>query len=74
MVFFESCVRVDIPAQGFFLGGCMNNGKLSSKDILKMINKRAGRNIAFSGDQENPADIKDWIPTGSRWLDSIICR
>ena len=49
-------------------------GKLSSKDILKMINKKAGRTIAFSGDQENPADIKDWIPTGSRWLDSIICR
>ena len=52
----------------------MTNGKLSSADILKMINKRAGRTIAFSGDQENPADIKDWISTGSRWLDSIICR
>ena len=52
----------------------MTNGKLSSKDILKLINKKAGRTIAFSGDQENPADIKDWIPTGSRWLDSIICR
>jgi recombination protein RecA len=52
----------------------MTNGKLSSKDILKMINKKAGRTIAFTGDQENPADIKDWIPTGSRWLDSIICR
>jgi len=63
------------PTQGsFFRRGYMSNGKLSSKDILKMINKRAGRNIAFSGDQENPADIKDWIPTGSRWLDSIICR
>ena len=52
----------------------VKEGKLSSKDILKMINKKAGRTIAFSGDQENPADIKDWIPTGSRWLDSIICR
>ena len=52
----------------------MGDGKLSSKDILKMINKKAGRTIAFSGDQENPADIKDWISTGSRWLDSIICR
>ena len=49
-------------------------GKLSSNDIMKMINKKAGRQIAFSGDQENPADIKDWIPTGSRWLDSIVCR
>ena len=52
----------------------MGDGKLSSKDILKMINKKAGRTIAFTGDQENPADIKDWISTGSRWLDSIICR
>jgi len=52
----------------------MSNGKLSSVDILKMINKKAGRTVAFAGDQENPAHIKDWIPTGSRWLDSIICR
>ena len=52
----------------------MTNGNLSSKDILKLINKKAGRTIAFTGDQENPADVKDWIPTGSRWLDSIICR
>ena len=52
----------------------MTNGKLSSKDILKLINKKAGRTIAFTGDQENPADVKDWISTGSRWLDSITCR
>ena len=52
----------------------MANGKLSAADMMKMINKKAGRTIAFSSDQENPADIKDWIPTGSRWLDSIICR
>jgi len=52
----------------------MSNGNLSSKDILKLINKKAGRTIAFTGDQENPADVKDWIPTGSRWLDSITCR
>jgi len=52
----------------------MTNGRLTSKDILKLINKKAGRTIAFTGDEENPANIKDWIPTGSRWLDSIICR
>ena len=49
-------------------------GKLSSSDITKLINKKAGRNIAFTGDEENPADIRDWIPTGSRWLDSIVCK
>jgi len=57
-----------------FVGEQMTNGKLSSKDILKLINKKAGRTIAFTGDQENPADVKDWISTGSRWLDSITCR
>jgi protein RecA len=56
------------------MGEDMSNGNLSSKDILKLINKKAGRVIAFTGDQENPADVKDWIPTGSRWLDSIACR
>jgi len=72
----EPCDVVMVhSSRGFFFGGnYMTNGKLSSKDILKMINKKAGRNIAFTGDQENPADIKEWIPTGSRWLDSIICR
>ena len=50
------------------------SGKLSSKDLLKMLNKKAGKDIAFLGDDENPADIKDWIPTGSDWLDAIICR
>jgi len=52
----------------------MTNSGLSSKDIAKMINKKAGRSVAHTSDQENPANIKDWIPTGSRWLDSIICR
>jgi recombination protein RecA len=58
----------------FFVGEDMSNGNLSSNDILKLINKKAGRTIAFTGDQENPADVKDWISTGSRWLDSITCR
>lgn len=52
----------------------MTKGNLSQADVMKMINKKAGRTVAFTSDQENPADIKDWIPTGSRWLDSIICR
>ncbi len=24
--------------------------------------------------EDNPTEVRDWIPTGSRWLDSIICR
>ncbi len=30
--------------------------------------------VAFDLKNENPTEVKDWIPTGSRWLDSIICR
>jgi hypothetical protein len=52
----------------------MANGKVSQKDILNLINKKAGRQIAFTAEEENPANIRDWISTGSRWLDSIICQ
>ena len=24
--------------------------------------------------EDNPTEVKEWIPTGSRWLDSITCR
>ena len=40
-------------------------GKISMGDIRSMINKRAGI---------NPTEVKEWIPTGSRWLDSVVCR
>ena len=49
-------------------------GKLSLKDMQKLINKRAGMNVAFDLQEDNPTLVKEWIPTGSRWLDSIICR
>ena len=43
-------------------------------DIRSMINKRAGMNVAHNLQEANPTEVKEWIPTGSRWLDSIICR
>ena len=49
-------------------------GKISSSDIAKMLNKKAGRNIAHTLEAENPTEVKEWIQTGSRYLDSIICR
>ena len=49
-------------------------GKISSSDIAKMLNKKAGKNIAHTLEAENPTEVKEWIPTGSRYLDSIICR
>jgi recombination protein RecA len=49
-------------------------GKLSIADMRDLINKKAGQNVAHDLNQANPTEVKDWIPTGSRWLDSIICR
>ena len=43
-------------------------------DIRSMINKRAGMNVAHNLQEANPTEVKEWIPTGSRWLDSIIRR
>ena len=49
-------------------------GKLSLKDMQKLINKRAGMSVAYDLNDDNPTLVKEWISTGSRWLDSIICR
>tara|TARA_R110000796_G_scaffold252056_1_gene384996 strand:+ start:1044 stop:2141 length:1098 start_codon:yes stop_codon:yes gene_type:complete len=50
------------------------DGRLSMGDMRKMINKRAGMTVAHNLNEENPTEVRDWIPTGSRWLDSIICK
>ena len=49
-------------------------GKVSIAEMRKLINKKAGSNVAFSLNDTNPTQVDQWIPTGSRWLDSIICR
>lgn len=49
-------------------------GKLSIADMKTLINKKAGQVVAHNLNEQNPTEVKDWIPTGSRWLDSIICR
>ena len=49
-------------------------GKLSMTDMRKMINKRAGMTVAHNLNEANPTEVIDWIPTGSRWLDSIVCK
>ena len=49
-------------------------GKLSPKDLLGKINKIAGRDVAHSLEGSNPTDVTDWIPTGAKWLDAIICK
>ena len=49
-------------------------GRVAMQDLMKIVNKKAGRNVAHDLTGSNPTQVKEWIPTGSRWLDSIICR
>jgi recombination protein RecA len=49
-------------------------GRVSLQDLMSLVNKKAGRNVAHDLTGENPTEVKEWIPTGSRWLDSIVCR
>ena len=52
----------------------MKTGRLSIEQMRQLVNKKAGIEVAHNLKNENPTEVKDWIPTGSRWLDSIICR
>jgi recombination protein RecA len=49
-------------------------GRVAMQDLMKLVNKKAGRNVAHDLTGENPTSVKEWIPTGSRWLDSIVCK
>ena len=49
-------------------------GKINIADMKKFINKKVGLDVAHDLREDNPTEVKEWIPTGSRWLDSIICR
>ena len=49
-------------------------GKIDINAMKKFVNKKVGLDIAHDLNQDNPTEVKEWIPTGSRWLDSIVCR
>jgi len=49
-------------------------GKLSISEMRSLINKKAGMPVAHDLSSENPTEVTDWIPTGSTWLNGIICR
>ena len=52
----------------------MTIGKMTSDDIRKLLNKSVGHKISHNLNEDNPTNVKQWIPTGSRWLDSIVSR
>ena len=49
-------------------------GRLNLADMKKLINKKAGTNVAFSLSEDNPTEVNQFIPTGCKWLDGIIKR
>ena len=49
-------------------------GRLNIADMRKLINKKAGTNVAFSLSEENPTQVTQFIPTGCKWLDGIVKR
>ena len=49
-------------------------GKMDMSAMRKLVNKTTGMNVAHDLTTDNPTIVKQWIPTGSRWLDSIIKR
>lgn len=51
------------------------SGKFGSEDILKLLRTVAkDENVANFLSEENPSDVKEWIPTGCRLLDSLGCK
>ena len=52
----------------------LKKGALDIASIRGIINKKAGREVAHSLQDSNPTEVNEWIPTGSRWLDAIICK
>ena len=49
-------------------------GRIAMQDLMSIVNKKAGRNVAHDLTGDNPTQVKEWIPTGSRWLDCIISK
>ncbi len=49
-------------------------GRLNISEMKNLINKKFGQNLAHDLRGDNPTEVKEWIPTGSRCLDSVICR
>jgi recombination protein RecA len=49
-----------------------HTGKINTSELAKKINKKLGIEAAHDLKVDDPVSIRDWIPTGSRWLDCTI--
>ncbi len=52
----------------------LKTGKLSPGQIRALLHKEKGDAVSYDLSGANPTEVTEWIPTGSRWLDSIICK
>jgi len=50
------------------------SGKINVKDLSSLLSKSHKGFKGYNLNENNPTDVKDWIPTGSRWLDASICK
>lgn len=48
-------------------------GKIDISELRKNLNSKLKGNV-YDLTKENPTDVVDWIPTGSTWLNGIICK
>jgi hypothetical protein len=37
-------------------------GRVSMHDLMKLVNKKAGREVAHDLTTDNPTSVKEWIP------------
>ena len=48
-------------------------GKVDVADLRKALNSNL-KGAVYDLREENPTDVKEWIPTGATWLDGIIAK
>lgn len=48
-------------------------GKIDVAALKKSMNASL-KGAVYDLTKENPTDVEEWIPTGSTWLDAIICK
>jgi len=48
-------------------------GKVDVAELRKALNTKL-KGAVYDLREQNPTDVKDWISTGSTWLDGIVCK
>jgi len=48
-------------------------GKVDVAELRKALNSKL-KGAVYDLREQNPTDVKDWISTGSTWLDGIVCK